>query len=139
MDVVGPKARATYTGAYGLTIQADLAPQDVRIDDYVAIIIPGGRAPDRMRTNKGLENLAREASCKGKVVATICHGPQLIIEAGVVKGKKATCYVSVPTDLRNAGAVYLDKPVAVDRTLVTSRVPAELPAFCREALNLLQK
>jgi protease I len=139
VDVLGPKAKATYTGAYGLTIQADLGPQDIRIDDYVAIIIPGGRAPDRMRTNKGLVNLAREASQKGKVVAAICHGPQLLIEAGVVKGKKATCYASVSTDLRNAGAIYLDKPVVVDRMLVTSRFPADLPAFCREALNLLQK
>jgi len=137
VDVVGPKANTTYNGEYGLTIESDLSPEDVNIDDYVAIIIPGGRAPDRMRTNKGLVNLAKEASQKGKVIAAICHGPQILIEADVVKGKKATCYVSVSTDLKNAGGIYLDKSVVVDGNLVTSRFPADLPDFCRETLKLL--
>jgi len=139
VDIVGPKAKVTYNGEHGLTIESDLSPKDVNIDDYVAIIIPGGRAPDRMRTNKGLVDLAKEASRKGKVIAAICHGPQLLIEAGVVKGKKATCYVSVSTDLKNAGGIYLDKSVVVDGNLVTSRFPADLPDFCREALKLLEK
>ena len=137
VDVVGPKANTTYNGEYGLAIKSNLSPEDVNIDDYVAIIIPGGRAPDRMRTNKGLVNLAKEASQKGKVIAAICHGPQILIEADVVKGKKATCYVSVSTDLKNAGGIYLDKSVVVDGNLVTSRFPADLPDFCREILRLL--
>jgi len=120
-------------------MESDLSPKDVNIDDYVAIIIPGGRAPDRMRTNKGLVNLAKEASEKGKVIAAICHGPQLLIEAGAMKGKKATCYVSVSTDLKNAGGIYLNKSVVVDANLVTSRFPADLPNFCRETLKLLEK
>jgi protease I len=118
-------------------MKSDFSPQDVNIEDYVAIIIPGGRAPDRMRTNKGLVNLVKEAATKGKIIAAICHGPQLLIEAGVVKGKKATCYVSVSTDLKNAGGIYVDKSVVVDGTQVTSRIPADLPDFCREALKLL--
>ena len=138
VDVVGPKAKVTYNGEHGLTMESDLSPKDVHIDDYVAIIIPGGRAPDRMRTNKGLVDLAKEASKKGKVIAAICHGPQLLIEAGVVKERKATCYVSVSTDLKNAGGIYLDKSVVVDGNLVTSRFPADLPDFCREALKLLE-
>ena len=137
VDVVGPRAKVTYNGEHGLTMESDLSPKDVNIDDYVAIIIPG-RAPDRMRTRKGLVNIAKEASQKGKVIATICHGPQLLIEAGVVKGKKATCYVSVSTDLKNAGGIYLDKSVVVDGNLVTSRFPADLPDFCRETLKLLE-
>ncbi len=139
VDVVGPQAKTSYNGEYGLSIKSDFSPQDVNIDDYVAIIIPGGRAPDRMRTNKGLVNLVKEAFEKGKVIAAICHGPQLLIEAGVVEGKKATCYVSVSTDLKNAGGIYLDKTVVVDGTLVTSRFPADLPAFCQETLKLLEK
>ena len=139
VDIVGPEAKATYNGEYGLTLKSDFSPQDVNIDDYAAIVIPGGRAPDRMRTNKGLVNLAKEAFQKGKVIAAICHGPQLLIEAGVVKGKKATCYVSVSTDLKNAGGIYLNKPVVVERNLVTSRFPADLPDFCRETLKLLEK
>jgi len=139
VDVVGPKAKVTYNGEYGLTLKSDFSPQDVTIDDYAAIVIPGGRTPDRMRTNKGLINLAKEAFQKGKVIAAICHGPQLLIEAGVVKGKKATCYVSVSTDLKNAGGIYLNKSVVVDENLVTSRFPADLPDFCREALRLLER
>jgi protease I len=137
VDVVGPKADMTYNGEYGLTIKSDVAPEDVDIDDYEAIIIPGGRAPDRMRTNKGLVRLAKEASENDKVIAAICHGPQLLIEADVVRGKKATCYVSVSTDLKNAGGVYVDKSVVVDGNLVTSRFPADLPDFCRETLRVL--
>ena len=138
VDVVGPKAKAAYNGEHGLTVKSDLSPAEVRIDDYVAIIIPGGRAPDRMRTNEGLVDLAREAFQKGKVIAAICHGPQLLIEAGVVKGKRATCYVSVSTDLKNAGGIYLDQSVVVEGNLVTSRFPADLPGFCRETLKLLK-
>ena len=119
-------------------MKSDLSPAEVKMDDYVAIIIPGGRAPDRMRTNAGLVNSAKGASQKGKVIAAICHGPQLLIEAGVVKGKKATCYVSVSTDLKNAGGIYLDKSVVVDGNLVTSRFPADLPDFRRETLKLLE-
>ena len=137
VDIVGPKANITYNGEYGLTMKSDLSPEDVNIDDYAAIIIPGGRAPDRMRTNKGLVNLAKEASQKNKVIAAICHGPQLLIEADLVKGKRVTCYVSVSTDLKNAGGIYVDKSVVVDGNLVTSRFPADLPDFCRETLRLL--
>jgi protease I len=137
--VVGPKAKISYNGEHGLTMESDFSPKDVNIDDYVAIIVPGGRAPDHMRTNKGLVDLAKEAFQKGKVIAAICHGPQLLIEAGVVKGKKATCYVSVSTDLKNAGGIYLDKSLVVDGNLVTSRFPADLPDFCRETLKLLEK
>jgi len=137
VDVVGPEADMIYNGEYGLDIKSNLSPEKVNIDYYVVIIIPGGRAPDRMRTNKGLVQLAREASHKGKVIAAICHGPQLLIEADVVKGKKATCYVSVSTDLKNAGGIYLDKSVVFDGNLVTSRFPADLPDFCREVLRVL--
>lgn len=119
-------------------MESNLSQNDVNIDDYVAIVIPGGRAPDRMRTSKGMVDLAKEASQKGKVIAAICHGPQLLIEAGVLKGKKATCYVSVSTDLKNAGGIYLNKSVVVDGNLVTSRFPADLPDFCRETLKLLE-
>ena len=139
VDVVGPRSNVTYNGEYGLTMKSDFSPQDVKIDDYAAIVVPGGRAPDRMRTNKGLVNLAKEAFQKGKVIAAICHGPQLLIEAGVMNGKKATCYVSVSTDLKNAGGIYLNKSVVVDGNLVTSRFPADLPDFCRETLRLLEK
>jgi len=137
--VVGPKAKETYNGEHGLTITSDLSPADVNIDDYVAVIVPGGRAPDRMRLNKGLVKIVKDAARKGKVIAAVCHGAQLLIEADVVKGKRMTCYMSVATDLKNAGAIYLDRSAVVDGKFVTSRFPADLPDFCRETLKVLGK
>lgn len=138
MKIVGPEAKEVYRGEYWLSVKSDFSPAEINIDDYVAIIIPGGRAPDRMRTNKGLVELAKAAFQKGKVIAAICHGAQLLIEADVLKGKRATCYVSVATDLKNAGGIYEDSPVVVDGKLVTSRFPADLPQFCKAIVELLQ-
>lgn len=138
VKVVGPKAKEMYHGEYGLSIKSDFSPKEINVDDYAAVIIPGGRAPDRMRTNKGLVELAKAAFQKGKVIAAICHGAQLLIEADVLKGKRATCYVAVATDLKNAGGIYEDKPVVLDGKLVTSRFPADLPQFCKAIIKLLE-
>ena len=138
VEVVGPKSGEIYCGEYGLSVRADSSPQEIDVDDYVAVVIPGGRAPDRMRTNKGLVELARSAFQKGKVIAAICHGAQLLIEADVLRGKMATCYISVSTDLKNAGGLYKDRAVVVDGNLVTSRFPADLPQFCEAILRLLK-
>lgn len=138
VEVVGPKSGETYHGEYGLSVRADSSPQEINVDDYAAIVIPGGRAPDRMRTNKGLVELTRSAFQRGKVIAAICHGAQLLVEADVLRGKTATCYISVSTDLENAGGSYEDKAVVVDGNLVTSRFPADLPQFCKAILRLLK-
>jgi protease I len=138
VKVVGPKAKEVYRGEYGLSIKTDFSPEEINIDGYVAVVIPGGRAPDRMRTKKGMVELAKAAFQKGKVIAAICHGAQLLIEADVVRGKRATCYVAVATDLKNAGGLYEDSPVVVDGKLVTSRFPADLPQFCKKIVELLQ-
>ncbi|MFQ6058111.1 MAG: type 1 glutamine amidotransferase domain-containing protein [Anaerolineae bacterium] len=139
VDLVGPEAGVTYKGKYGYPLTSDLAAAEVNIDDYEAVIIPGGRAPDHMRTVEPMVQLVRDAFARGKVVAAICHAAQVLIEADVVRGKRATCYVSVKTDLKNAGGLYQDREVVVDGNLVTSRVPADLPAFCRETLRLLEQ
>jgi protease I len=138
VKIVGPRADGSYRGEYGLSINADFSPKKVNIDDCVAIVIPGGRAPDRMRTNAELVELAKSAFQKGKVVAAICHGPQLLIEADVLDGKRVTCYASVSTDVKNAGGIYEDSSVVVDGNLVTSRFPADLPNFCKAILKLLK-
>jgi len=109
------------------------------VSEYDAVIIPGGRAPDRMRINKGLVDIVKEASVKGKVIAAICHGAQMLIEADILRGKKATCWKSVATDLKNAGATYINAPAVVDGNLVTSRFPGDLPRFCQETIKLLKK
>jgi protease I len=139
VDICAPRAKETYLGKHGVPFRSEVSPEDVRIEEYDAIIIPGGRAPDRMRVDRAMVGIVRDAQRKGKVIAAICHGPQMLIEADVVRGRKATCWKSVATDLRNAGATYLDAEAVVDGKIVTSRSPADLPGFCREALRLLGK
>ncbi|MEM2111251.1 MAG: type 1 glutamine amidotransferase domain-containing protein [Candidatus Bathyarchaeia archaeon] len=139
VDIVASKAKETYIASHGVQVKSDVSPKEVNIDDYDALVIPGGRAPGRMRVDEGLVKIVKEAYEKGKVIAAICHGPQMLIEADILRGKKATCYKAVKTDLKNAGAIYVDAPVVVDGKLVTSRVPADLPKFCQETIKLLKK
>ncbi len=138
VELVGREAGVVYTGSYGYKLTSDRAAHEVNIDDYEALVVPGGRAPDRMRIHESMVQLVHQACDQGKVVAAICHGPQVLIEADVVRGRRATCYVSVRTDLKNAGAHYEDREVVVDGNLVTSRHPGDLPAFMRETLRLLE-
>jgi len=138
VDVVGSKAKETYLGKHGVPIKSNLSPEEVNVDDYGALIIPGGRAPDRMRINKGLVRIVRDFYERGKVIAAICHGPQMLIEADVLRGKRATCWKSVATDLRNAGATFVNSPVVIDGNIVTSRFPSDLPKFCKETIKLLK-
>ncbi len=137
VTVAGSPA-GTYTSKHGYPIEAGKSPSEVDLKKFAALIIPGGQAPDRMRTKPDMVNLVREAVKKDMVIGAICHGPQMLIEADAVKGKKATCYISVKTDLKNAGAVYEDSPVVVDGKLVTSRHPGDLPDFCRTLVNMIK-
>jgi protease I len=139
VDVVASKANETYIGKHGVPLKSNLSPDKVKIRDYEGLIIPGGRAPDYMRTNKELVNIVKEAFSTGIVVAAICHGPQMLIEADLLKGKKVTCWRSVITDVKNAGAIFLDEAAVIDGNMVTSRSPADLPSFCKETIKLLQK
>lgn len=139
VEIVGPKAKETYTGKHGVPMKSDISSEKTNLDEYDAVVIPGGRAPDRMRINEGLVRIVKEAYKKGKIIAAVCHGPQMLIEADVVRGKKVTSWKSVATDLKNAGAKYIDAPVVVDGNIVTSRFPPDLPDFCREAIKLLKK
>jgi len=138
VDIVGSKAKETYIGKNGVPIKSDISPEEANVDEYDAVIIPGGRAPDKMRTNQGLVNIVKEAYNKGKVIAAVCHGPQMLIEADILRGKKATCWKSVVTDLKNAGATFIEAQAVVDGNLVTSRFPADLPKFCQETIKLLK-
>jgi len=138
VKIVGPVAKTVYRGIYGIPVTSDVSPQEVNVEEFMVLVIPGGQAPDRMRISKEMVRIVKEAFRKGKIVAAICHGAQLLIEADVLQGRKATCYKSVSTDLKNAGGTYEDRPVVVDRNLVTSRFPADLPQFCKAILDLLQ-
>lgn len=139
LDIVASKAKKTYIGKHGVPFTSDVQPEEVHIDEYEAVIIPGGRAPDRMRVNKELVEIIKEANRKGKIIAAVCHGPQMLIEADIIRGKKATCWKSVVTDLKNAGATFVDKSAVIDGNIVTSRSVEDLPDFCRETIKLLKK
>lgn len=136
VTVVGPKA-GVYTSKHGYPLEARAGAGEVRAGDFGALIIPGGQAPDRMRLNGRMVGLVKEAAQGGLIVGAICHGAQVLIEADLLRGRKATCYISVKTDIVNAGAVYLNEPVVVDGKLVTSRHPGDLPSFCKAILALM--
>ncbi len=139
VDVVGAEKGTVYKGKHGYPLAAGLAPADVDIAAYDAVIIPGGHAPDRMRTNDKLVDLVRAAHERGVLIGAICHGPQMLIEADIIRGVNVTCCRAVLTDILNAGAIYHDLPAVFDANIVTSRVPSDLPDFCRQLLTLLKK
>jgi deglycase len=110
--------------------KVDRTVEEARADDYDGLVIPGGVGnPDTMRTDENAVGLVREFFEQGKPVGVICHGPWMLVEAGVVRGRKVTSWPSLRTDIRNAGGNWVDEEVVVDQGLVTSRKPDDLPAF----------
>jgi protease I len=137
--IVGSGSQETYKGKRGnATIRVDATADKVNAEDFNAIIIPGGYAPDKMRRYQPMVDLVRRAHDLGKLVAAICHGPQLFISADIVRGRRVTSWPSVAVDLRNAGADWVDVPVAQDRNLITSRKPADLPRFNKAIIEALR-
>jgi protease I len=136
--VVGPRAGAIYSGAAGIKARSDMAADQVRIDDFSGLVIPGGYAPDHMRRHPAMVKLVRDMAESGKVVATICHAGWMLASAGILKGRTVTGFFAIRDDLVNAGATYVDREVVVDGNLVTSRTPDDLPAFLRAIVAGLQ-
>ncbi len=134
---VGAEPGRTYTSKRGYPVVADKSLAEVRAADLDAVIIPGGWAPDILRQDERVVKLVREMDRSGKVVAAICHAGWVLCSADIVRGRKATCFVAIKDDLIHAGAKYVDEEVVVDRNLITSRVPTDLPAFCREVAKAL--
>lgn len=115
---------------WGDTVPVDLLAKDVKAGDFDGLVLPGGQInPDLLRANADAVGVVRDFIRSGKPVAAICHGPWLLIEADALRGRKATSYQSIRTDLRNAGATWQDKAVVVDDGIITSRSPQDLPAF----------
>jgi protease I len=119
------------------TAAIDCAAGDVDPDQFDALVIPGGYSPDHLRTDEAVVDFIRRFAATGKPLAAICHGPQLLIEAGAVEGREVTSWPSVRTDVENAGARWLDREVVEDENLITSRGPDDLPAFCDAILQRL--
>jgi protease I len=122
------------------TFQVDHAVGDVSVDDYDALVIPGGVGnPDTMRDDEDAVRFVREFAESGKPMAVICHGPWMLVEADVVRGKKLTSFSSIKTDVKNAGGHWVDEEVVVDGSLVTSRQPDDIPAFNEKLLELVER
>ncbi len=136
---VGLKAGETVKGKKKETpVTVDEAVKDVSVSDFDALLIPGGYSPDQLRVNSDAVQFAGDFVKSGKPVFSICHGPQLLITADVLRGRKMTGYTSIIQDIKNAGAQFEDAEVVVDDNLVSSRTPADLPAFIRESLDKLK-
>jgi protease I len=129
--------RGKINGKHGYQVEATKALKDVNPDDYALLVLPGGKAPAAIRKEAAALRIAQAFFANSKPVAAICHGPQTLISAGLLRGRRATCHPSVAEEMRAAGALYEDSEVVVDGKLVTSRRPSDLPAFMRETLKLL--
>ncbi|MDT0575001.1 type 1 glutamine amidotransferase domain-containing protein [Croceicoccus sp. F390] len=126
-------------GNWGKEVQVDRTLSEVEVSDYDALVLPGGQInPDKLRMEEKAVAIVREFVQAGKTVAAICHGPWLLVEADVVKGKTVTSWPSIRTDLKNAGAKVVDQEVATDGQFITSRKPDDIPAFNAAIIKSLQ-
>ena len=139
VHVISPKSgqiKAWNHTDWGIEIKVDKPLNEVSPDDYDALVLPGGVLnPDKLRTNKDAVAFASAFLDEGKPVAAICHGPQTLIETGMLRGRKMTSYPALQTDLKNAGVEWVDEEVVVDNGLVTSRTPDDLDAFNRKTIE----
>lgn len=135
--VAGPDAGVSYRGKNGYPCKSDARLVDMRAVDFCGLVVPGGFMPDKLRRDPHVLGLVRDFSEAGKLVAAICHGGWIPISAGVYRGVKVTGSPGIKDDLVNAGAVWEDFPVVVDRHFVSSRKPDDLPDFCRGILQVL--
>ncbi len=141
VHVISPqqdKVKAWNEDNWGIEVPVDKVLDSANPEDYDMLLLPGGvMNPDTLRTNKKAVSFAQHFLEQGKPVAAICHGPQTLIETGMLDGRTMTSYPSLQTDLKNAGVVWVDKEVVVDNGLVTSRQPDDLEAFNRKVLEEL--
>ena len=138
---VASTKKGVYRSKHGYEAKAEFTTVNINPSDYDCVIIPGGTiSADRLCRDKSVLDIVQKSFEQVKVVAAICHGPWILISAGVVKGRKTTSFYSIKDDLQNAGAKYIGgKPVVVDGTLITSRQPEDLPYFCKAIIKALRK
>ncbi len=139
--IVGVEANKKVVGkSGGLTTKSDVAASQVKPDDFDALVVPGGWAPDKLRRYDSIKSLVRGVYDQGKIVGLICHAGLVGISAGIVqKGHPATGSLGIKDDLVNAGATWMDQPAFCDGNLVWGRVVADIPAFCRELVTAIEK
>jgi protease I len=138
VDVASPDGEKIL-GEHGYSLEAHLSFADANSNDYDLLLLPGGRGPEKVRLQSAAVEITKQMFEADKMVAAICHGPQVLISADVLRGKRATCWPALRDDLKAAGADYVDEEVVVDGNLITSRCPPDLPAFCREIFAVIKQ
>ena len=137
---IGLKEGKIVNGKRHLTkVRIDEAVEDVSVSEFDALLVPGGYSPDRLRVNTDAINFVKDFIESGKPVFSICHAPQLLITAQVLKRRRITGWKSIVQDIKNAGAIYINQEVVEDNNLISSRNPRDLPAFIKKSLEKLQK
>jgi len=131
--------KKTYKSKDGYPAEEELSIKKAKADDFDAVVIPGGYAPDILRRYAEVNNFVIDMYKKKKLVAAICHGGWVLVSAGILRGKKVTGFYAIKDDLINAGAKFIDKEVVVDGNLITSRNPYDLPAFCTQIIKKLKE
>jgi protease I len=137
VTIVAPKAGQEYEGKNELSAESEVAADQVRADDFDAVVVPGGWAPDKLRRYPAVTGLVRAVYDQGKVVGLICHAGLVGISAQIVKGHRATGSLGIKDDLINAGAEWVDEPAFRDGQIVWGRVVEDIPAFCRELVRAI--
>lgn len=120
-----------------ITYKSHLGIEEANAEDYAAVIIPGGKSPSHLMNNAGVQAFVQQADKAGITIAAICHGPQILAAAGLLKGRTLTSYPGISGEIETAGGHFVDKEVVVDRNLITSRTPVDEPAFIRETIDKL--
>jgi deglycase len=134
---VGTGSKDSYTGKGGLKAKPDTTADQVKADEFDAVVIPGGWCPDKLRRYESVLGIVREADRAGKIIGCICHGGWVPISAGILKGRRATGSRGIRDDLVNAGATWVDEPAFREGNIVWGRVVADIPDFCRELVKAL--
>jgi protease I len=132
---VGPQAGKSYPSKLGYPCPADLSAKDARAEEFHALVIPGGWAPDFMRRDEAMVGFVQACVKKGLVLAAICHGGWMLCCTDALKGKRATSFMAIRFDMINAGAKWVDQECVVDGNVITSRKPDDLPAFCQAIIE----
>jgi protease I len=139
VELVGPEAGKTYASKLGYPAKSTLAAADAKAEQFAAVVVPGGFAPDYIRRSPAMIKLVADAFAAGKPVAAICHGPWVLCSTPALKGRKVTCFHSIKDDVTNAGGTYVDQEVCVDGNVITSRTPDDLPAFVAALIEMMRK
>lgn len=137
VHLVGEKDKHEYIGKYGVPVTSDYSFSQINADDYDAILVPGGWAPDKLRRYPEVLEMVREMNDKKKPIGQICHAGWVLISAGILNGKKVTSTPGIKDDMTNAGAEWFDEAVVVDGHIVSSRRPPDLPEYVRVFADVL--